>query len=516
MADTFAPPINFVHEGLGINTLVWQTLVQADGKILAVGFDSTNNKALLARFNGDGTLDQSFASAGTISLDGSYPQNTSRYFAQRADGHLIVSTAAAIYELSSNGSTLNTSSPAPYGSTLLPDGTLFKVASLGATAVWGVIPLTGGKYLEFDTTGVYGGATKPMLSKLNPDGSPDSSFGQGGSVTITSAYTDLNATSAVVQADGKIVVLANHFVSNGFILFRINADGSLDKQFGNQGFIDGTGTAINYGSTLTLQSDGKILMAGMSTLSRYTQDGHLDSTFGTNGIETFPVAGSLNTQVTALANGKILLSGGLQTTSLSSGPLVTNKLFIAQLNADGSQDTSFGTPYYDMVGTSGNDTFDPDSSTYYINGLGGDDTLIERSAASDFTLTQRATDWLLTRKDGSGHSISLTNVEHIKFSANAVTNGVSMATIVDLQGSSSVPTSTATFLQDKFHISMDVARTWVIGHLDTPQVIHDICAGAGITSAMLADIVQPALPELTVTGTLVNQWFANHGVTGLA
>lgn len=519
MADTLAPPVNFVHEGFGINTLVWQTVTQSDGKILAVGFDSPNNKALLTRFNSDGTLDQSFASAGSVLLDGSYPQNTSTYFAQRADGHVIVSTTSALYDLSNSGAVLSSSSPVPYNSMLLSDGTLFKGASQG------VIPLAGGGYLEFGGSGGYGGPSKPTLVKLNSDGAPDLNFGQAGTVTINSTYTDLSATSAIVQADGKIVVLARHFTDFGVVLFRVNANGTLDTSFGNQGIVADSATAKDYGFGLTLQPDGKILVGGANpghaTLIRYTADGHLDPTFGTNGISTLLDTCSnvygVGTQVNVLSNGKILLSGAMQVNSFTGGPLLTNSLFSAQFNADGSLDTSsFGTPYYDIVGTSGNDTFDPDGSTHYINGLAGDDTLIERLSASDFTLTQRATDWLLTSKINPGYQISLTNIEHIKFNANAVTNGVSMATIVDLQSSSSGQSSTATFLQDKYHISMDAARGWVIGHLDTPQVIHDICASAGVTSAMLADIVQPALPELTITGTLVNQWFANHGVAGLA
>lgn len=519
MADTLSSPIHFVHESLGINSLIWQTRVQSDGKILALGFDSSANKAILARFNSDGSQDTAFGSGGLVTLDGSYPQNTSTYFVQKTDGHLVVSTSTALYELNSTGGLLNTSSAAPYGSTLLPDGSLFKSSSFGVSAVWGFLPASGGEYLQFNTTGVYGGATQAVVKKLLANGSADTSFGQSGQATLSSAYTDLNATAAVMQPDGKILVLANHFISNGFLLFRLNANGSLDTQFGQQGVIDGTGGAVNAGSALALQSDGKILLAGTNTLSRYTSDGQLDTSFGSHGIETFPVSGGINTQINVLSNGKILLSGGWQMVNFSSTVTSSNKLFMAQINADGSLDTAFGSAYYDLEGSSGNDTFDPDSSIHYLNGGAGDDTLIERLSASDFTLTQRSNDWLLTSNSNPSTQISLTNIEHIKFNANSVTNGVSQANIVDLNAATSTSTSassTAAFLQEKYNLSTDVVRAWIFQNVSTPQLIHDVFVSASVTSSMMADILQPSFTGITLTGSLVNQWFASQGVDGLA
>ena len=72
--------------------------------------------------------------------------------------------------------------------------------------------------------------------------------------------------------------------------------GSLDSSFGTGGKVI---TSINSGSDIAyavgLQSDGKIVVAGMTTNTstgkdfaclRYNSNGTLDSSFGTNGIVT--------------------------------------------------------------------------------------------------------------------------------------------------------------------------------------------------------------------------------------
>ena len=68
----------------------------------------------------------------------------------------------------------------------------------------------------------------------------------------------------------------------------------------------------------------------------------------------------------------------------------------------------------------------------------------------------------------------------------------------------------------KFQITLNDAQQWVIQHLDKPQAIYDICTGNGISSQMLADIVQPHFTSVTLTGAVVNDWFAEQGIAALA
>lgn len=75
--------------------------------------------------------------------------------------------------------------------------------------------------------------------------------------------------------------------------------------------------------------------------------------------------------------------------------------------------------------------------------------------------------------------------------------------------------STADFLQKIFQLSMDDARVWVVDHLDTPLDIYTTCVDNGITSDMLADIVQPHFAEITLTGAIVDTWLISQGVPAL-
>ena len=75
---------------------------------------------------------------------------------------------------------------------------------------------------------------------------------------------------------------------------------------------------------------------------------------------------------------------------------------------------------------------------------------------------------------------------------------------------------TEDFLQQKFQITSNDALQWVIQHLDNPQAIYDVSASAGINSQMLAEIMQPHFAPVTLTGTVVNNWFAEQGVATLA
>jgi len=97
-------------------------------------------------------------------------------------------------------------------------------------------------------------------------GSLDISFGTGGIVT-TAVGSGAWANALGIQTDGKIV--AAGYSSNGsnedFILVRYNADGSLDTTFGTGGTVT---TAVGSGAwanALGIQTDGKIVAAGQSS-----------------------------------------------------------------------------------------------------------------------------------------------------------------------------------------------------------------------------------------------------------
>jgi hypothetical protein len=88
------------------------------------------------------------------------------------------------------------------------------------------------------------------------------------------------------------------------------------------------------------------------------------------------------------------------------------------------------------------------------------------------------------------------------------------ASNIDTNTNSTV--ATATYLNNNFGISIDSARAWVMDRINAPREIYDICAGNGITSHMLAAVVQESFPLITITGGVVNEWFVSQGIPALA
>jgi uncharacterized delta-60 repeat protein len=131
-------------------------------------------------------------------------------------------------------------------------------------------------------------------------GGLDPTFGNGGWVP-TPVGSNASATSILVEPDGKIVVAGSVVGSNEFALTRYDSDGSLDSGFGGIGIVTtaiGTGASQIHG--IALEPNGDIVAVGQSadgsrtnlTLARYKDDGTLDSGFGQGGIVTAPVGTS--------------------------------------------------------------------------------------------------------------------------------------------------------------------------------------------------------------------------------
>lgn len=104
------------------------------------------------------------------------------------------------------------------------------------------------------------------LARYLPDGALDMSFGQGGKVlpAIPGFGSQLNGVA--MQPDGKILAagfLNPDFEDANLLLLRFQPDGSFDTGFGNGGIVEsGMLAEAEYGNTLILQSDNKIMVAG--------------------------------------------------------------------------------------------------------------------------------------------------------------------------------------------------------------------------------------------------------------
>lgn len=104
----------------------------------------------------------------------------------------------------------------------------------------------------------------------------------------------LEACDMQVQADGRILLLANHHFQlsdHVGVLIRLLPDGELDNTFNGRGFVMVRRLLKNtWLGCLTLQADGHILVGGAIDLpqhgliARYDTHGNLDSGFGDAGF----------------------------------------------------------------------------------------------------------------------------------------------------------------------------------------------------------------------------------------
>jgi len=184
------------------------------------------------------------------------------------------------------------------------------------------------------------------LARYNPDGSLDSSFGTGGTVTTDFFGSNDEANALVVQADGKLVTAGETMTEASDIdvaLARYNPDGSLDSSFGTGGKVttDFAG-GFDQANALVMQADGKLVAAGKTGISpsqvilaRYNPDGSLDSSFGTGGQVTTEVSGIDQAFALAVqADGKLVAAG------IAGNP---TDFALFRYNPNGSLDSTFGT-----------------------------------------------------------------------------------------------------------------------------------------------------------------------------
>src|SRR5262249_2490840 len=148
-----------------------------------------------------------------------------------------------------------------------PDGSLDssfgsggKVVSKIGTTWWNAAAL----YASTDTTGnarkiVEAGAGS--LARFNANGSVDTSFGKRGLVSVSSTS---DTRGVVTQpADGKIVVAGDN--NGAFVLSRYNPNGTLDTTFGSGGtatLAAPPGVSGLSAEALGLQPDGKLVIGG--------------------------------------------------------------------------------------------------------------------------------------------------------------------------------------------------------------------------------------------------------------
>ena len=171
-------------------------------------------------------------------------------------------------------------------------------------------------------------------------GDLDSSFGGDGVAAIVLKRG--SASAVAIQDDGAVVIAGT---SGGwpprFTTARILNDGSPDTSFGGDGRVSITFAHGSAASAVVIQSDGAIVVAGRQghqiAVARYLTNGVLDPSFSGDGLFTFKFknTSSAAIDVGLLPNGDVLVGAEVLR---SRGVL----LGLVALAPDGTLDSSFG------------------------------------------------------------------------------------------------------------------------------------------------------------------------------
>jgi uncharacterized delta-60 repeat protein len=222
----------------------------------------------------------------------------------------------------------------------------------------GNIVVVGGTSVPVTTTTKHGSTTSNVpafgVVTYNADGSLDTAFGSGGIVRQLFAGSSAvhNLTAALepmgTAGDSKILLAGMDYAGQYRVaMMRLNANGTLDTTFGNNGQVVTLIPTSGINSVgIAVTSSGQILAVGEDypnntvVLARYNPDGSLDTTFGSGGEATTPFSNNLKVRAMALQpDGKIVVAATYQT-GTNANP--ADEGMALRYNTNGSLDTTFG------------------------------------------------------------------------------------------------------------------------------------------------------------------------------
>lgn len=265
--------------------------IQADGKILVAGRGNFNfnNQLILLRFNLDGTLDNSFSGDGIANVQ--FGNNSLSYAEElviQPDGKIVVAGSTltgsyyqlAIARFNTDGSLDNSFSG---------DG-LFATNNNSNIFCDAVTLDESGNIIAAGASGTFANDNHITVVRVQSNGTLDTGFGNNG-MQIANIGSQSSALSVIVQSDGKIVAAgrADDGVYNDIAIARFLPNGTLDPSFDGDGRRSFSLDAYDDYSTCLLQlPNGKLLLGGVSNtefaLVQLNANGSNNTAFSGDGI----------------------------------------------------------------------------------------------------------------------------------------------------------------------------------------------------------------------------------------
>lgn len=268
---------SFGENGMVLNTYSAFTslssiLIQPDNKIVVSGLVGAGN-SLVTRYLSDGTTDISFGDNGTaIYINGGLLHS-----ALQDDGKIILgggagsSSKALLVRYNTNGSL--DASFGTEGKIILGDG-------INGDEISDIAIQKDNMIVAFEQLQSYVLNSYSAVIRFLPDGQFDNDFGHNGIDSIIVTDTTTRAESLLLQNDGAIVLASGASAHNtnytNFLLMRLKANGTTDSSFGINGKTITEFGENSFLASAVFQSDSKIVAVGGNLnidISRYNNDG---------------------------------------------------------------------------------------------------------------------------------------------------------------------------------------------------------------------------------------------------
>ncbi|MCS6935839.1 MAG: T9SS type A sorting domain-containing protein [Chitinophagales bacterium] len=307
--------------------------------------DAPAQLALDNTFSGDGKVNTPIGN-DPVFVNGALVQNDNKILISASTAPNQNNTAPVLLRYNTDGSLDNTFQSAGY-----------KIYNLNLTNH--VFPgkpalsLSGMIYLPIGTSG---GQQGFMVMLVDQNGNVQNSFGTNGLAKIPVA-TDAQALYAVVQPDGKVVIGGKCFnlspnTHEGYFIARFNTDGTPDNTFNSTGYIIQplNNSLAVFPGELLIDIQGNLYLIGSSmqnykmvgTIMSVNSSGQLRNNFNGNGVFYYQENDKqiyLNGAVYNAALNTILIAGtSVDTSNQSSGLALMineNGQFVNTFDGDG-------------------------------------------------------------------------------------------------------------------------------------------------------------------------------------
>jgi uncharacterized delta-60 repeat protein len=417
----------FALAASGRTTVQSDPIVQPSGKVVVVGVNAAN-KAVIERFNTNGTLDTSFGTGGEVVTDltpafgrvavASTPSGTFQIATGTESGGGKITlerfSVDGVLQGSKVTATVTGALVWPTSAVIKSDGTTYVGAKFdcgSGTYCFGVAKFKGSG-LDTGLAGVGGFTSKGYVTKAI------GSYSRALDIALTTGSDGadritLVGTTGYPGLSGDAVDTA---------IARWKGDGSLDTSFDGDGVktVDLSGAAkADWANGVVVTSSGAITVAGYSNnkgmVARFTSTGALDSSFGSAGV----VRGGFAPSTLNYTAADVVLDSSAR--PLIAGRTVdpaTNvaKWTMSRLTTTGAFDASFasgGSQQYTPCAASNADgpfgiAFTT-TRTYFSGGCNADDRTAVARLLSGPAFTGNATLNLSTSSEAAGRNLILTD-----------------------------------------------------------------------------------------------------------